>query len=384
MDAVRCSYYEAARCASCTWIERPYAEQLADKARRAERLVAGAVGGSRAPQWLPPVASPEAGYRNKAKMVVGGTAARPVVGILDEHGRAVDLRDCPLHTPGLRAALSTLADFVTVADLEPYDLGSRRGELKYLLVTASPDDELMVRFVCRSTEPLARLRKHLPWLQAALPGLRVASLNVQPRHAAVLEGEREELLTQDRTLRMRVAGIDLLLRPGGFFQTNTAVAAALYRQARAWVDDVAPATLWDLYCGVGGFALHCADGVRRVTGIEVSAEAVDGATAAATRAGLAGVRFAVGDAAAFARTTRPLPDLVVVNPPRRGIGDLAPWLEASGVPAVLYSSCEGASLARDLAAMPTLVPTRAQVLDMFPQTAHAETLVLLQRAGRPR
>lgn len=226
---MRCSYYEAGRCASCTWLERPYPDQLAAKQAHAESLVA-------AREWLPPVASAEAGYRNKAKMVVGGTVDAPVVGVLDERGRTVDLRDCPLHTPGLRAALGVLAEFVTVAALTPYDIAARRGELKYLLVTESPDGELMVRFVCRSTEPLARLRKHLPWLRERLGRLRVASLNVQPRHAAVLEGEREELLTDDATLPMRVNGLELLLRPQGFFQTNTAVAAELYRQAGAWVD----------------------------------------------------------------------------------------------------------------------------------------------------
>lgn len=370
---MRCSYYEAGRCASCTWLERPYPDQLAAKQAHAESLVA-------AREWLPPVASAEAGYRNKAKMVVGGTVDAPVVGVLDERGRTVDLRDCPLHTPGLRAALGVLAEFVTVAALTPYDIAARRGELKYLLVTESPDGELMVRFVCRSTEPLARLRKHLPWLRERLGRLRVASLNVQPRHAAVLEGEREELLTDDATLPMRVNGLELLLRPQGFFQTNTAVAAELYRQAGAWVDAAAPGSVWDLYCGVGGFALHAADGRRPVVGVETSAEAVAGAAETARRAGLGRVEFVVGDAAEYARAHR-VPDLVVVNPPRRGIGDLAPWLETSGVRTVLYSSCNAVSLARDLAAMPSLVPVRARVLDMFPQTGHYETLVLLERAG---
>lgn len=368
---MRCSLYDAATCRSCAWLERPYAEQLAAK----QEHVAGLLP---ALDWLPPVASAEEGYRNKAKMVVGGTVDAPVLGVLDELGRTVDLRDCPLHTPGLRTALAELAGFVTRARLEPYDVAARRGELKYLLVTQSPDGELMVRFVCRSTEPLARLRKHLPWLLERLP-VRVASLNVQPVHAAVLEGPREELLTAEAALPMRLGDIELRLRPQSFFQTNTAVATALYQQARAWVDEVDPATVWDLYCGVGGFALHVADGRRDVVGIETSPEAVASATASAAAAGIAGVRFATGDAAAFARDAGQAPELVVVNPPRRGVGDLSGWLEASAVRSVVYSSCNAASLARDLARMPSLVPVRGRVLDMFPQTAHAETLVLLER-----
>lgn len=372
---MRCAYYDAAACRSCTWLERPYAEQLAAKQAHVAGLLAHP-----SLEWLDPVPSAEEGYRNKAKMVVGGSVDAPVVGILDELGRTVDLRGCPLHTPGLRAALEVLAGFVTRARLTPYDVGARRGELKYLLVTQSPDDELMVRFVCRSTEPLARLRKHLPWLLGELP-VRVATLNVQPVHAAVLEGEREILLTDDAELAMNLGVVDLALRPQSFFQTNTQVAAELYRQARAWVDEADPATVWDLYCGVGGFALACAGGRRDVVGIETSAEAVASATASAARMGLTRVRFAAGDAATFARAdvAASPPDLVVVNPPRRGIGDLAAWLEASGVRTLVYSSCNAASLARDLAAMPSLVPVRGCLLDMFPQTAHSETLVLCER-----
>ncbi|NCD20061.1 MAG: 23S rRNA (uracil(747)-C(5))-methyltransferase, partial [Actinobacteria bacterium] len=74
------------------------------------------------------------------------------------------------------------------------------------------------------------------------------------------------------------------------------------------------------------------------------------------------------------------PDVVVVNPPRRGIGELAGWLENSGVHTVVYSSCNVDSLARDLAAMPSLRPTRARLFDMFPQTAHHEVMALLRRA----
>jgi 23S rRNA (uracil747-C5)-methyltransferase len=328
--------------------------------------------------WVLPFAGAEQGYRNRAKLVVGGTVERPTLGILDADQHGVDLTGCGLYEPALAASFGVLGAFVTRAALEPYDVPARRGELKYLLVTVSPDAEIMVRFVLRSTEALARIRKHLPWLRAALPSLVVASVNVQPAHAAVLEGDREIVLTPDDALTMRVGDVALRLPPRSFFQTNTQVAAALYRQAAAWADQVAPASVLDLYCGVGGFALHLAAPGRQVTGVEVSGPAV---TAAVQAAGdRPDVVFHVGDALEFVRSLAGVPDLVVVNPPRRGLGaDLVGWLAASGVRHVLYSSCHLPSLAADLAAMPDLRPVRAQVLDMFPQTAHAEVLVLLAR-----
>ncbi len=375
-----CGYFDRVECRSCTWLGQGYDDQLAAKDAATRALVAGP-----ATAWLPPVASRPEGFRNKAKMVVAGTMDEPTLGILHPRGGGVDLRDCGLHTPGLAAALPVLADFVTLAGLTPYDVGSdlpvpQRGELKHVLVTESPDGELMVRWVLRSTGPLARVRKHLPWLAERLP-LRVMTVNVQPEHRAVLEGEREIVLTDDDSLPMRLStGVTLHLRPRSFFQTNTEVATALYATAREWLDELAPRSVWDLYCGVGGFALHAAGPGRDVLGIEISADAVASAERSRDEASLERVRFEAGDATEVAaREREPVPDVVVVNPPRRGLGaGLAGWLESSRAPYVVYSSCNPQTLAADLAVMGSYEVVKGRVLDMFPQTGHLEVLVLLR------
>jgi len=356
---------------------QPHGVQVADKERHVRSLLAADV------DWLPPVVGPESGFRNKAKMVVAGTVERPTLGILDRAGAGIDLQGCGLYPPALSRIFPTLESFVTTAGLTPYSVPDRTGELKNVLVTLSPDGELMVRFVLRSQEAVARIRKHLP----ALGDVAVVSANILPEHKAVLEGSLEIPLTRRQTLPMRVNGIALHLRPQSFFQTNTEVAAALYRQAVEWVTEVGPASLWDLYCGVGGFALHCAGqgagADRDVVGIEVSEEAIVSATTSRDELGLSRVRFAAGDATAFALAAQAPPEMVIVNPPRRGIGhDLAAWLERSGVRHVVYSSCNAESLARDLAAMPSLRPTRARLLDMFPQTTHYEVITMLERPSR--
>lgn len=389
-----CEYFEAGRCRSCALIETPYERQLRDKQERCRELLTSVPGDA----WLPAVASRDRDFRNKAKLVVGGEKGAITLGILGPDGAGVDLRDCLIQSPGIRAAIPKIAAFLELSGLPPYIVPRRSGELKYVHVTESPRGELMLRIVARTQQSLDRLRKLLPELCEAIPRATVVSVNLLPEHKAVLEGDREELLLGS-SLEMELRGTDaapadpaaiaLHLLPQSFFQTNTDVARALYAQAADWVDRVGPASLWDLYCGVGGFALHCArqtdGGTREVLGVEVSEAAVRSAERSASDSGLP-ARFLAADATGFALSAAPesIPELVIVNPPRRGIGAaLAEWLEGSAVRDVIYSSCNPESLSRDLAAMPGFVVREARVFDMFPHTSHLEVAVLLERSARP-
>ena len=371
--AMQCDYFDTGTCRSCTLMGTQYDAQLAGKLAHARSLLAWPDA-----EWLPPKVSRPEAFRNKAKMVVGGTSEKPTLGILDASQRGVDLTCCGVLSEGLRAAFAPISALITRARIAPYDVPTRRGELKHVLLTESPDGELMLRFVLRSTEPLGRIRKHLPRLLADLPHLAIVTANLLPEHKAVLEGEEEIALSGPHTLAMHLGDLTLHLRPASFFQTNTEIAMGLYTQAREWIDEVAARSVWDLYCGVGGFALHVAAPGRRVHGIEVSAPAVESARLSAAEAGLMDVTFAVGDATAL--SAGEAPDAIIVNPPRRGLGDrLCATLEASGIATIIYSSCNAVTLAKDLAAMPAYAPQRIRLFDMFPQTDHYEAMVLLTR-----
>lgn len=372
--AMQCGYYARGVCRSCTLMGTPYDAQLRSKIEHAQSLLAAWPGAI----WLPPMASRPEAFRNKAKMVVGGTADTPALGVLDPTQHGVDLTGCGILAPGLRAAFEPIKAFISRAKIVPYDVPARRGELKYVLLTESADGKLMLRFVLRSTEALGRMQKHLSGLLADLPQAAVVTANFLPEHKAVLEGEEEITLSGGDTLPMRLGDRVLHLRPASFFQTNTEIALGLYAQARKWIDELAALSIWDLYCGVGGFALHVAAPGRHVHGVELSAPAVESARLSAREAGLGEVTFSVGDATAL--EVMPRPDAIIVNPPRRGLGDrLCQTLEATGAPAIIYSSCNAVTLARDIAALPSYAPRRIRLFDMFPQTDHYEVMVLLTR-----
>src|SRR5690606_3403500 len=153
---MQCHHFDAGRCRSCSLLALPHAEQVTGKVAHVRALL-DPFG---TPVWSEPVVGPERAFRNKAKMVVSGSTEPPVLGILGVDGQGVDLRDCPLYSDRVHTALEVLAGFVTLARLAPYDVPTRRGELKHVLVTEAPSGALMVRFVLRSTEPVLRIRKH--------------------------------------------------------------------------------------------------------------------------------------------------------------------------------------------------------------------------------
>lgn len=392
---LRCDYFEAGACRSCALIQTPYETQLREKEAYCRELL------PQVPAWLSTFTAGDRAFRNRVKLVVGGAPGHLSLGILGPDGVGVDLRECAIQAPEIAAAIPAIAAFLESTGLEPYDVPQRRGELKFVHITAAPRDPvsgrspLMVRFVARTQRSLDVLRSRLSALRDAVPQAEVISVNLLPEHKAVLEGAREELLLGS-SLAMRL-GFDehpltLHLMPQSFFQTNTAVARALYGQVAEWAVQTRPGSLWDLYCGVGGFALHCAvalqatapveatDGTK-VLGVELSEAAIRSAKRSAQEAGVL-AEFYAADATRFAldSVSTDQPEMLVVNPPRRGIGpQLSGWIEGSGVASLVYSSCNPESLARDLAEMPSYAVVEGRIFDMFPHTNHLEVAVLLRR-----
>lgn len=415
-ELLTCRQYTAGLCTSCTQIQVPYSAQLASKQQRTSELLKPflhpqvlvdssganqcATGDSLYAGWLEPVASAISGFRNKAKFVVSGSRGKLVLGIVGEQG-AVDLTMCPIQDTRVNAAAVQVRDWLNTLPLAGYDLAARRGDLKFVHISVARTGALLVRFVVRTMAAASVIAEQANKLRTQLPQIALCSVNLLPEHKAVLEGE-EEFVLWGAALPMPLKDVQLQLLPRSFFQTNTDMAIALYQQARTWAEQIKPASVLDLYCGVGGFALHLAESksadsasergkqetaecasfaTRRVVGVELSEYAVRAAKKSAREQQLAAT-FIAADATEYALglVAEQLPELLVVNPPRRGIGNtLCEWISSSAIEYVIYSSCNPQSLAADLARVPNYRIISARLFDMFAHTSHLEVAVLLQR-----
>lgn len=377
----QCGYFNQGQCLSCRHIQLPMAQQVAAKTQELQQLLAPFIPVNLPDIFQPPITGDDSGFRNKAKMVVLGAAHAPVLGIMSPSGEAVDLCDCLLYPDDMQALLQRLTRFVQQAGLAPYRVDKAKGELKFILLTRSQvRGEYLLRFVLRSHHSIERIERELPALLAEYPQIKVVSVNIQPVHMAILEGDEEIFLTENTRLEERFNHVPLFIRPKSFFQTNPQVAAQLYQTARDWVAEFAPKSLWDLFCGVGGFGLHCASKDIKLTGIEIEAEAIACAQMSAQMMGLDNVQFMALDSTDFAKGSGAAerPDLIIVNPPRRGIGEaLCQSLSEFAPKAILYSSCNPKTLAKDLGHIQGYQLTKVQLFDLFPHTDHFEVLAML-------
>lgn len=350
-----------------------YADQLKAKAAQLHSLLEP----FEPEQWLKPAPSPIKGFRNKAKMVASPGENGVVLGLSEEES----LISCPLYPEPMQRVLENIQGWLRTLGIKAYDVKKKKGELKYVLLTRSAyNGTMMLRFVLRSHGAIVRLQKELDSLLANTPDLTVVTVNIQPVHMAILEGEEEIFLTEQQRLEEQFNAIPLYIRPKSFFQTNPDVAAKLYRSAAEWVNETNPEVIWDLFCGTGGFALHCATPNRRIIGIEIEPEAIACARDSAEAIGFEGLTFSAMDAASFGASSGEAPSVVIVNPPRRGLGEqLCKWLGRVAPERIVYSSCNAQSLAKDLEKLENYRISRVQLFDMFPHTSHYETLVELVR-----
>lgn len=378
---MQCNYYQEKKCLSCHKINQAYHSQLTEK----QNYLLQTLAEFNPKQVNPPYASPESGFRNKAKMAVLGTVEKPILGIQNDNA-VIDLCDCPLYSANMQHILKLVRTYIRKQGLVPYNINKRKGELKFVIITESrigDESYFMLRFVLKSEKFVDKIKNSYQLLHDKINNLQVVTINIQPNHAAILEGDEELILTDNPFLAFQLNQVPLYIKSKSFFQTNSYIAEKLYKTASDWVANLNVNSIWDLFCGVGGFGLHCIQHASshhiQLTGIEISPDAIECATKSAAKLGYDKLNFKSLDATKYVTNEQSIPDLVLLNPPRRGAGKtLIQYLQTIKPNYVLYSSCNLISMAEDLRLLTDYQMIKVQLFDMFPHTSHMEVLVLLQ------
>ena len=317
------------------------------------------------------------GYRNKA---IYSFAPGPVCGFYGPRShRVVQTDRCLLQPEAFDRAAKALLDWMKKTKTSAYDEATGEGLVRhlYLRKTSSHFAACIVAAGDVDMGAAEALRTACPELTGVLVCVNRAAGNV------VLDGP-VHVLWGSGTVLESVCGAELTLSPLEFFQVNTAQAETLYGLVR---DYARPAgkTVLDLYCGAGSIGLAAARDAAALIGSDIVPAAIENAHANAARNGVANARYICGDAKDVASQLAREglhPDVIVADPPRRGMDEAVLRAIADMGPDMLvYVSCDPGTLARDLKRLRELGygAKRATAVDMFPRTYHVETVVLMSR-----
>ena len=391
----------ARKCGGCQIQEMSYERQLAFKAQKVrgnlERI--GGFSAELLDQVMEPALGMDApfGYRNKAQFPFGtDKEGNPVTGFYA--GRThhiIPNTDCALGVPVNREILEIILNFMKKNKIPSYDEKTGKGLIRHVLIRYGfATREIMVCLVVNGTE-ISEAGELLSEL-SKIPGMTSITLSSNMLRTNVIMGDSFDVLWGSGYITDYIGGIKYRISPLSFYQVNPVQTENLYSLALEYADLKGHETVWDLYCGIGTISLFLAQKARKVYGVEIIPQAIDDARENARINGIENVEFFVGKAEEVlpgwyqqyavsggdSAGNEARADVVIVDPPRKGCDEaLLGTIVEMAPERVVYVSCDPATLARDLKYLcgQGYVLERVRAVDMFPETVHVETVVLLSK-----
>ena len=371
-------------CGGCDFWHMDYEEETRLKADRVRQAL-NRIGGENLSE-IPILSAPTChGYRNKAQYPVSSKKGSAYAGFFraGTH-QVVENERCLILPEETDKVKKLVIDYVNHYRITAYDETTHKGLLRHIYVRrGAVSGQVLVCLVVNGRK-LPHTEDLIDRLQN-VPGFTTLVLSVNTRPGNAVLGDEFITLYGPGYIEDTLCGLDFRLSPRSFYQVNHHQAERLYEAAIAQAEITTDDLVLDLYCGVGTITLAMAKAAGKVIGVEVIEAAVQDAKDNATRNGIENAEFFCGDAgkAALELEAKGIrPDVVVVDPPRKGLSADAIEAMAKMSPRrIVYVSCDPATLARDVALLKEKGYSlkNAMAADLFPRCAHVETIVLLSK-----
>ncbi|MEG1987815.1 MAG: 23S rRNA (uracil(1939)-C(5))-methyltransferase RlmD [Oscillibacter sp.] len=368
-------------CGGCDFQHLVYAEELLAKRQRVQDALHRIGGLDLEVEEILGAVNPMR-YRNKSQYPVGPDGS---IGFYRARShRVVPIKECLIQTAVSDVTAQAVGEWMRKYDIPAYDETTGKGLLRHVYVRVNKKGESLCCILVNGKRV-----PHEPELVglicAAAPQTIGVMLGANTRPGNVILGDKYFTLWGQNYIMDELCGLQFKLSVPSFFQVNREQAEVLYGKALEFAALTGEETVLDLYCGAGAITLCMASQAKKVIGAEIVSAAIADARENAERNGIENAEFFCGDVAEVAAKLEGdglRPDVVLVDPPRKGlapeviraIGDLGPRR-------VVYVSCDPATLGRDakLFAQAGYVAKRAVAVDLFPSTCHVESVVLLER-----
>ncbi len=325
------------------------------------------------------------GFRTRARLAVRGRANSPKLGLFEAGThRVADIPRCRIHHPLVNEVAAALRRAIRETGVAPYDERALRGDLRYAQIAVERASERVQLVLVGNAGRADALRPVFAELEREL-GARLQGLhwNGNPARTNAILGPHWEQIAGEPALRETIAGVDVFHPPGAFGQSGADLFETLVARARAAVPE--GARVLELFAGTGAIGLGLLGRVEHVALNELSPHALDGLAlgiAARPVAEQARAEVLAGDAGRFADRIATA-DVLIVDPPRKGLGPALSEAIAARAPArLVYVSCGLDAFLREAAAWldaGALALESLEAFALFPYTEHAETLAVFAR-----
>ena len=371
-------------CGGCDFWHMDYCEESRLKAERVKQCL-NRIGGESL-ESVPILSAPTClGYRNKAQYPVSSQKGRAYAGFFKAGTHSVVENDRCLILPEETDKVKKLViDYVNQYRISAYDETTGKGLLRHIYVRRGAVSGQVLVCLVANGRKLPHVEDLIDRLKA-VPGFATLVLSVNQKAGNTVLGEEFITLYGPGYIEDTLCGLTFRLSPRSFYQVKHHQAQRLYEAAIAQAEITKNDLVLDLYCGVGTITLAMAKAAGKVIGVEVIEQAVEDARENARRNGVTNAEFFCGDAgkAALALENQGIrPDVIVVDPPRKGLNaDTIEALDRMSPRRIVYVSCDPATLARDVALLKErgYALRSAQAADLFPRCSHVESIVCLAR-----
>ena len=372
----------SASCGGCDFWHMDYEEETRLKAERVRNCL-NRMGGENLEE-VPILSAPSCyGYRNKAQYPVSVKKGRAIAGFFRAGTHEViENKRCLILSEESDGVKDAVIDYVNQYRVMPYNEVEHKGLLRHIYVRrGAVSGQVLVCLVING--------KKIPHPEALIerlqkiPGFATLVLSLNTKKGNSVLGDEFVTLYGPGYIEDTLCGLTFRLSPRSFYQVNHHQAQRLYEAAIAQAEITKNDLVLDLYCGVGTITLCMAKAAGKVIGVEVVEQAVLDAKANAKRNGIENAEFFCGDAGKAALKLEQegiKPDVVVVDPPRKGLNsDTIEALNRMSPRRIVYVSCDPATLARDVALLKNhgYVLKNALAADLFPRCSHVESIVCL-------
>ncbi len=324
-------------------------------------------------------------YRNNVRYPVEkGKDGKLFAGFFSEHShRVVNVSDCLTQKSEMTDVLKEAVSLLNECQLSAYDETSGKGYVRHICLRTNRKGKVSVCFVVNGRKTTERLRNVCAALMERFDKVTGTYVNYNDKNTNVIFGDVTEKVSEKEKLTETLCGRTFSISPRSFFQVNTETAEMLFDRAGEYLASSENDVVIDLYCGTGTVGICTVGKKTKLYGCEIIPEAVEDAKVNAEENGMESFHFDCADASEGIKRCTELfgkATAMTVDPPRKGLGeDTVKAILESGIPKIVYISCNPDTLARDVKLLGEKYKLeKISLFDMFPRTSHMECVALLE------